>query len=414
MKRRHFITTGMGAAVLGPSLLRGHQDNSAGEIYEQIDKILNLPVIKTELFSKPVIIDNIELLRNSDTYVVHVRSGDTRGSAVSHSSKMTYLYPILLTQVAPVFIGKDARNLDNLLEEVYLYDSNYKMQGQAFWICVASVEFAILDLLGKLTGLSVGNLVGQVRRDKIAVYRANNYRTKTAEESIDLIRENIKKTGARAVKYKIGGRMSADRDSLPGRTEELIMLARKTLGDQITLYADANGSYTPSEAIRIGRLLEETNVSFFEEPCPFDYYEETKSVADRLTLPIAGGEQESSLRRFRWLIGSGCLQVVQPDLFYFGGMIRSVKVARMAETAGIPCTPHISGGGMGHLYMVHFASCINDPGPFQEFKGVTDIPFECASSSLESEGGYVTVPTEAGWGITLDPDFLKQMKVVKL
>jgi L-alanine-DL-glutamate epimerase-like enolase superfamily enzyme len=279
---------------------------------------------------------------------------------------------------------------------------------------VASLEFAILDLLGKISGLPVGDLVGEVRRDKIAVYRANNYRSKTAEESVELIMKNVEKTGARAIKYKIGGRMSNDRDSLPGRTEKLITLARKTLSDEITIYADANGSYNPPEAIRIGHLLEETNVSFFEEPCPFDYYEETKTVADALTIPIAGGEQESSLQRFRWLIGSGCLQVVQPDLFYFGGMIRAIKVARMAEAAGLPCTPHISGGGMGHLYMLHFASCIKDPGPYQEFKGSTDIPFQCDSSSLKSEQGLVTVPSGSGWGISLDPDFISQAEVIHI
>ncbi len=60
------------------------------------------------------------------------------------------------------------------------------------------------------------------------------------------------------------------------------------------------------------------------------------------------------MRRMRWMILNSEVQVIQPDLQYFGGLIRSIKVARMAQEAGMPCTPHISVSGLGHLYMLHF------------------------------------------------------------
>jgi L-alanine-DL-glutamate epimerase-like enolase superfamily enzyme len=85
---------------------------------------------------------------------------------------------------------------------------------------------------------------------------------------------------------------------------------------------------------------------FYEEPVRFDWYEETKQVADALTVPIAGGEQEPSMHQFRWLIANDALDIVQPDMFYFGGMIRSMKVARMAAAFDKPCVPH-TGPGMG-------------------------------------------------------------------
>ena len=66
------------------------------------------------------------------------------------------------------------------------------------------------------------------------------------------------------------------------------------------------------------------------------------------------------------------VDVVQPDLFYFGGFVRSIRVARMAAAAGMPCTPHMSGGGLGYLYVAHFASCVPNAGPYQEFKGTDD------------------------------------------
>src|SRR5690606_7819389 len=103
-------------------------------------------------------------------------------------------------------------------------------------------------------------------------------------------------------------------DSLPGRTEAIIPLARRVLGDGLTLYADSNGSYDVAEAIRIGKLLESVRVAFFEEPVPFDRFEDTKAVADALDVPIAGGEQDASAYNLRWSLAHDALQIVQPDL----------------------------------------------------------------------------------------------------
>ncbi len=160
--------------------------------------------------------------------------------------------------------------------------------------------------------------------------------------------------------------------------------------------------------------MEKYHFDFYEEPVPFDWLEETKMVADALKIPIAGGEQETSLHRFRWMIANDCLQVVQPDIFYFGGMIRAMRVARMAEVKGIPCTPHISGSGLGYLYRGQFISAIPNPGPYHEFKGINqEIPFECKSSTLQRENGMLTVPSEPRMGIGIDSDFIKKHKLVE-
>jgi L-alanine-DL-glutamate epimerase-like enolase superfamily enzyme len=199
------------------------------------------------------------------------------------------------------------------------------------------------------------------------------------------------------------------------RDASLIALTRKVFGDEMTIYADANGSYDIPTAIKTGRMMEDHKLSFFEEPCPFDYYDETKQIADALAIPIAGGEQESSLRRFRWIIEHEALQIVQPDILYFGGFVRSIRVARMAAAAGLSCTPHMSGEGLGFLYVAHFASCVRNSGLFQEFKGEEeDLPVSSDTSSLRSEKGVLKVPTGPGLGITIDPAFINKATRVSL
>lgn len=78
-----------------------------------------------------------------------------------------------------------------------------------------------------------------------------------------------------------------------------------------------------AEAIRIGRILEEYNHDFYEAPVPWDWHEEQKQVERALDTPVAGGEEEFGLHAFRYPIGNEVFQILQPDLFYIGGMIRT-------------------------------------------------------------------------------------------
>jgi L-alanine-DL-glutamate epimerase-like enolase superfamily enzyme len=290
---------------------------------------------------------------------------------------------------------------------VYLTNSNYKWQGLPFWVPVASLEFAILDLLGQVTGRPLGALFGDIARRDVAVYRASGNRGNSPEEEVAYLQQLVGETGAKAIKFRLGARMRYD-DASTRRDLALVALTRKTFGDQMTIYADANGSYDIPTALRIGRVMQEHRLAFLEEPVPFDFYDETKQIADQLSLPVAGGEQESSLRRFRWMIEHKGVDVVQPDLFYFGGFVRSIRVARMAAAAGIPCTPHLSDGGLGYLYVAHFASCVPNAGPFQEYKGRDEsLAVSSETSTLASVKGLMTVPTGPGLGVTIDPAFLK-------
>ncbi len=418
--RRKFIKrSALGAMVGMTAFTSGSRGNVMEERRRQeeaLDRILAEPVLRLDALKDPVWIETVELLRKGDNFICRVRSKEgAEGLSVSNNMQMKHLYPIFVNRIQPFFIGKDARNWEKLLEEVYVYQSNYKLQNLAFWVPLATLEFAILDLLGKLAGKSMGALLAEtIYHPEIAVYQANNYRGKSAAESIDLIEKHVRETEARALKFKVGGRMSHNADFPPGRTEALIPLVRERFGPEMVIYADSNGSYTPEEAIRIGKIMEEYAYDFYEEPVPFDWFEETLEVTKAVNIPVAGGEQEPSMHGFRWLIKEDALDIVQPDIFYFGGMVRSMKVAKMAAIKGKPCTPHISGSGLGYLYMMHFVSAVANAGPFHEFKGFNnEIPLDSPTSSLSSEGGKVTVPTGPGLGVTLDPDFVAAHRVVR-
>jgi len=423
--RRQFVKTnllGSLAAALPVAALSAEKarsgPNGQNPRYAKLDEILAQPVLQRDLFPQPIIIEALELLRYKDNFLCRVRSRDgVEGFSVGHSG-LKALYPIFIYNLQPFFLGKDARDLDLLLEKVFIYGFNFRYNGISIGTPLATIEFAILDLLGRIANKPIGQLLGKAEHGEIAVYQATEYREKPVEESLELIQRDVAEYNARALKIKIGGLMfmTADIHAVgpPGRTEKIIPLVRKTFGDQMALYADANGFYSVGEAIRVGKLLEEYRFGFFEEPVMFDWHEETKQVADGLKLPIALGEQEYSLHGFRWLIANDAIQIVQPDTYYFGGMIRSLQVARMAAAFGKSCTPHMSGGGLGFLYMMHFVSALPNATPHHEFKGLgTSVQFACPTSPLKVVDGKIKVPTGPGLGVDLDPDYVGKHQVVK-
>ena len=92
--------------------------------------------------------------------------------------------------------------------------------------------------------------------------------------------------------------MSRNADASPGRTEQLIPLSRKVLGDQIAIHADSNSSYDPDHAIPVGRMLEDIGAVYFEEPCPFDDFEQTKRVTDHYRSRLRSASRSRATRDF--------------------------------------------------------------------------------------------------------------------
>ena len=395
--RREFVAASAAGVPLA-ACAGALPDDPSGPTTAGLDAAAARPVLDVSQLDAPLIIDSIRLLERDGEQFLHVRSKDG-AEGVSLTNGRRYLRPLLQELVIPFFLGKDARTLESdLLFELYRHRSNYKLQGLALWSAQAWVEFAVLDMLGRACGKSIGDLLGGTLRDEIDFYVASGRRDSTPEEEVEYLQSLVDETGAKAVKFRLGGRMSRNLDASPGRSESLIPLARKALGDAIDLHGDANSSYDPGHAVPIGRLLEEVGAVYFEEPCPFDHLEDTKVVADSLSLPVSGGEQEYSERRFRWMIANRGVDIVQPDLHYYGGMIRSARVANMAELAHMPTTVHIS-GGFGFVYMLHFASRTKDIGRYQEYKRNIERYADWFDPALSIRDGKLAVPTGPGVGI---------------
>lgn len=366
--------------------------------FEQLQAIMDAPVLDTSLLPEPVIIESFTLYRRENAWFLKVRGTKGEEGIAPCSDRASYLH-LLLKKFLPLAIGKDARTLEEILNTIYVTDINYKIQGLAYWCCIAWLESAILDMLGKAAGVHIAQLLGGRQRDELEMYVASGNRDTTPEEEVEILHNRVDKIGAKAIKFKLGGRMSRNRDSIAGRTEGLLHLARKSFGDDFIIHCDGNGSFDARKGIEIGRIAESINAYFYEEPCPFDDLWDTKAVADALDVPLAFGEQETSLRRFAWIIENDAAQVLQPDLQYTGGFIQCIKVARMAQAAGKVVTPHVS-GGYASYNMLLFCAIIPNAGHYHEYKGFRGVE-DCVPGGLPVKNGLIRVPNGPGLGLDI-------------
>jgi len=425
--RRQFLATAVaGGTAAGLSMLpcaHGNQTSQEKDElksrYDLLDRVLEQPLLKKHLFSSPVIIQSLELLEYDGSYLCRVRSEDgAEGLSVAHPTMAT-LFPIFLRCLRGFFIGQDARELDLILEKVYIHQFNFRYNGLALGLPLATIEFAILDMLGKMADRPMAELIGEIHNPEIGLYMATELRELPLEEHFARLKAEVATVDVQALKIRVGYQFAGSKNlhdpGLPGKSEKLVPMVREHYGDDFALYADANGYYDVDGAIKIGRLMEEYNYGYFEEPVLYWHFEETKKVADALTIPIAHGEQDQSFYNFRWLLANDGIDIVEPDTYYFGGFIRSMKVALMAHAVGKPCVTHMSGGGLGFLYNVLFVSALPNSFVHHEFKGFgTNVRYECPTSPLTIVNGKMKVPTGPGLGVIIDPEFVARHKPVKM
>ena len=317
---------------------------------------------------------------------------------------------VLHRQVAPWALGADALDIEGLMDIIPLRE--HKFPGSYLRRAMAGLDTALWDLRGRLEGSSVCELLGG-RPRALRVYASSMKRDITpAEEATRLAR--LRDThGYDAFKFRVGAECGRDVDEWPGRSEEIVPAVRRALGDDVALLVDANSGFSPARAIDIGHLLEDNGVGHFEEPCPYWEYEQTRRVAEALEVDVAGGEQDCHLGDWRRMIAMRAVDIIQPDVCYLGGLTRTLAVAKMAEEAGLACTPHSANLSMVTLFTMHLLGAIGNAGKYLEFsiEGADYYPWQeglFTRSPYDIEDGHVRIPDAPGWGVEINPVWLER------
>ncbi len=318
-------------------------------------------------------------------------------------------------QVAKWSLGADAMDIDGLVSVIP--EREHKFPGSYLMRAITGLDTALWDLRGKLEGKSVCALLGGTPRP-FPVYASSMKRGEiTPEAEAERFIRLRDKHGYTAFKFRVGKEVGHDEDEWPGRTDTIVPLIRKTLGDKATLLVDANSCYTPKKAIAVGKMLEQHGVVHFEEPCPYWQYDWTKEVTNALSLDVTGGEQDCDLALWKFAMDMRAVDVAQPDVCYLGGISRTLKVVEMAKKAGLPITPHAANMSMVTVFTLHLMGAIENAGPYVEFsiEGKDYYPWEedFYHPALVAKDGKVQIPEGPGWGVEINLKWLDKAKYQK-
>ena len=316
---------------------------------------------------------------------------------------------VLHRQVAPWSLGKDVLNIEFLVD--IIPQREHKFPGSYLRRALSGIETALWDWRGRAEGKSVCTLLGGMP-GKLRAYASSMRRDITPEDEAKRFVRLRDEFGFNAFKFRVGSECGRDRDEWPGRTESIVPAIRRAVGDEVALLVDANSGFSPARAIEVGRMLEQHNIEHLEEPCPYWDLEQTREVTEILSLDVAGGEQDCDLSTWRRMIDMPAVNIVQPDVCYLGGMLRTMRVAAMAADAGLPCTPHCANLSMVTLFTMHLLLSIENAGKYLEFsiEGSDYYPWQDGlflESPYAIEDGKVSVTDAPGWGVELDPNWLE-------
>ena len=291
--------------------------------------------------------------------------------------------------VAPRLVGREPDDVAALWEELYALMRVRGHWSGFFTDALAGIDIALWDLKGKLTGRPVYELLGGKRRDRILAYASGLPRA-TLDERVALARE-LCAQGFRGVKF-------AAAISGEGVIDEMRAL-REALGTDVDLMVDLHWRYTPAEAIALIEALEAWNPYFAEAPCAPEDIDGQAEIAGRVVVPIAGGEEWSTIYQLRPRLARRCVSIVQPEVAHTG-LSQFVAIGRLAAEHGVCVIPHATiGVGIFHAASLHGAASLADI-PYHEHQhSIFDANLRFVQTRMRCTKGFFELPDGPGLGV---------------
>ncbi|WP_120004534.1 L-talarate/galactarate dehydratase [Nesterenkonia muleiensis] len=199
---------------------------------------------------------------------------------------------------------------------------------------LAAIDVALWDLKAKRAGLPLAKLLGAHRNSVRTYNTSGGFLHASIDEVKDRATESLA-AGIEGIKIKVG---------LPDSAEDLrrVRAMREHLGPEVPLMVDANQQWDRATGLRMGRALEEFELTWIEEPLDAYDAEGHAALAATLDTPIATGEMLASVAEHERLIATRACDIIQPDAPRVGGITQFLRLATLAHTAGLDVAPHFA------------------------------------------------------------------------
>ena len=245
------------------------------------------------------------------------------------------------------------------------------------------------DAAGRGLGVSLADLWGRCRTS-VSAYASSGLWLSDDLEAIAAEAASFVEQGFRAVKLRVGS----------ARAEDDVARAaavRSAIGPEVALHVDANQGFTPKQAIRLGRLLDEFDIAWFEEPVVTHDLRGAGEARSGLPMPVATGETEFTRFGMADLVDAGAADVLMPDLQRIGGYTEFRRADAFAMARDIPTS--------SHFFTEHslvLAGSLPNCGLVEHVDWFAPLFVE----AMELVDGELVVPTRPGSGFTIDDGFV--------
>jgi L-alanine-DL-glutamate epimerase-like enolase superfamily enzyme len=301
----------------------------------------------------------------------------------------------IVESLEPLLVGEDPTQVSALFHKMYSKTLFWGRVGAGMSV-IGAIETALWDILGKVRGLPVYELLGGKAHQKLPLYASGGL-----ERPLDQLAEEMReyrRDGFQAVKVRIG--------MGPSRDLKKLECVRDALGSDMQLMVDAVQGHNPepwsaAQAIQAGLAMQRFGVRWFEEPCAATDYSGYAQVRRQTPIPIAGGESSTSIHEFRHFFDAGALDIVQPDTSHSGGIIECRKIAALAESYGVEVALHSWASSVVLAGNYHLAFATPNCRILEYPTWGYPLRDELFVEPLRIENGFLRPPTAPGLGVEL-------------
>ncbi len=316
---------------------------------------------------------------------VHTDAGITGENMVfTLNHRRTRVLQQMVEELGDVVIGHDAGHIAGFWARAWK-DINFLGHKGVAVVGISAIDGALWDALGKASNLAIYRLLGGAKT-RVQAYHSGGLWLDRSIDALAAEAQGFVTQGFRAMKMRVG---SSD----PHGDIERVRAVRAAIGPGIKLMVDANQGLGEAQAIRLGRMLEEFDLTWFEEPLPAWDLDGLARVAAALDTPIASGETEYTRYGFRSMLELRSADVLMPDLQRVGGVSEFMRVGHMAESHDIAVSSHLFPETSIQVL------CGLSNSNFLEY-----MPWfsELYNEALEFQDGDALVPERPGWGFTFN------------
>jgi len=294
---------------------------------------------------------------------------------------------------ADFVVGRDPHDSEGIWHDVWAAMNAMGHRGVTV-SALSAIDVALWDAVGKRHEMPLHKLWGGCR-DRVDAYATTGlWLTQSIEELVAEAAAFIDQ-GFRAMKMRIGSERADD-------DVERVGAVRDAIGPDIDLYVDANQGFTPKQAIRLGRRLEEFNLAWFEEPVAAYDLTGHAQVRAALDIPIASGETEYTRYGMAAMIDASAADVLMPDLQRIGGFSEFRKASALAAANNIAVSSHFF-----TEQSLCLAGSLHNCGLVEHCDWFAPL----FNEDVELADGQLVVPDRPGTGFTFDEEALKRYAI---